>query len=60
MEFINQFLRGRPILMSANYTFLTLIPKSNSATEMGDFRPIFCINFIYNLKTKMLTDRNAG
>lgn len=45
------------VVQFSNYTFLALIPKSNTTTEMGDFWSISCVNFIYRLMVKILEDK---
>lgn len=55
MDCVTQFLRCRTLLKSTNHTFLTLILKFNTASEMGDFRTISCVNLIYKLMIKILT-----
>lgn len=57
MECVSQFTRGEVILKSAYHIFLTLIPKTPTASKMGDFRSISCVNLIYKLMTKILADR---
>lgn len=36
-SYVKQFFKGNPILKAANHTFITLIPKSPTAADMGDF-----------------------
>lgn len=57
LECVEQFFRGRPLLKSSNLAFLTLIPKKSTASEISDFRPMSCVNLIYNTMAKNLVDR---
>lgn len=40
-----------------NATILYLIPKTTTAQEMKDYRPIACCNFIYKVISKVLANR---
>lgn len=42
---------------SFNATFIELIPKKKEAKELWDFRPISLIGSVYNLISKILTER---
>ncbi|KAL0298214.1 UNVERIFIED_CONTAM: hypothetical protein Scaly_3070300 [Sesamum calycinum] len=53
MEFFNH---GR-LLKQLNATLLTLIPKVQMPTKVGDFRPISCCNVIYKIITKIMVKR---
>lgn len=57
MECVEQFFKGRPILKAINHTFITLIPKIPTASDLEDFRPISCVNLISKHLTKILADR---
>lgn len=56
---VHQFFKRKPILKVANHTFITLIPKTPKATEIGDLRSTSCVNLIYKMMTKILTDIKA-
>lgn len=49
------FETGR--LIQTNHSIISLIPKKEHATIMGDFRPISCCNFFYKVITKILAAR---
>ncbi|KAK4384299.1 hypothetical protein Sango_3074900 [Sesamum angolense] len=53
MEFFNH---GR-LLKQLNATLITLIPKVQLPTKVGDFRPISCCNVIYKIITKVMVKR---
>ncbi|CAA7043733.1 unnamed protein product [Microthlaspi erraticum] len=42
---------------SLNSTSLVLIPKRPGAEELKDFRPIACLNTLYKIITKLLSER---
>lgn len=57
MECVGQLFKGMPILKAENHTFLILIPKTTTATEIADFRTMYCVNLIYKVLTKIIADR---
>ncbi|KAL6586510.1 hypothetical protein OROMI_001498 [Orobanche minor] len=56
---VQDFFHTGKLLKSVNVTVLTLIPKTNSASTIKEFRPIACCSFIYKLIYKILTTRMA-
>ena len=42
---------------SLNATFLALIPKKNSASNIRDFRPISLVESVYKILAKVLANR---
>lgn len=44
-------------MQSINYSFITLIPKKDSACTPGDFRPISLLNCTLKILTKLLANR---
>ncbi len=50
------FIRGH-ILTEINHTFITLIPKSDKAFTVNQFRPISLCNTIYKIISKILAAR---
>ena len=51
----NFFSTGR-ILKQITPTFLVLIPKSNEASSLSDYRSIACCNVIYKIISKILSN----
>jgi exonuclease III len=56
-ETVNEFMSKGKILKSTNHTFITLIPKKKNPTNINDFRPISCCNFIYKIISTVLSNR---
>ncbi|GLT27312.1 hypothetical protein SLA2020_023190 [Shorea laevis] len=53
---LNFFESGK-LLGQINATNITLVPKTNCPTSVGDYRPISCCNVIYKVISKLLTQR---
>lgn len=51
------FFSRETLLQSANHTWITVLPKKPTASELADFRPISCVNVVYKLITKILVRR---
>lgn len=51
---------GRSMVRELNHTFITLVPKIQEVERMENFRPIFYVNTLYKIHTKLLADRLAG
>jgi hypothetical protein len=49
-------LRGK-VIGAINSTFLTLIPKANTPSSFGDYRPISLYNLCYKLISKIIATR---
>lgn len=47
------------LLRQGNTTTLTMIPKSNRAQVVAEFRPIACCSIIYKVISKVLSHRLA-
>ena len=57
VQAVLQFFKTGKMLKQINHTFLTLIPKSNEASSLADYRPISCCNIIYKIISKLLSNR---
>jgi hypothetical protein len=51
------FFEGNVCLRSINTSYITLVPKIDSPTSVGDFRPISLLNSSLKLLTKLLAER---
>lgn len=54
---VQHFFSSSFMPTSLNSTSLILIPKRTGAEELKDFRPISCLNTLYKLISRMLSDR---
>ena len=54
---IKEFFKSGQILKQWNSTTLVLIPKTRNASNIGDFRPISCLNTLYKVISRLLTGR---
>ena len=43
------FCDSGKLLKQINHTFIALVPKSDNASSLSDFRPISCCNVLYKL-----------
>jgi hypothetical protein len=57
IEAITSFFTRGHILTEINRTFITLIPKSDKAAKVNQFRPISLCNTIYKIISKILAAR---
>ena len=55
-----QVLRGGPMPLGLNDTFITLIPKVPNVERVTQFRPIGLCNVVYKLITKCIVNRLKG
>ncbi|XP_057545956.1 uncharacterized protein LOC130824951 [Amaranthus tricolor] len=54
---VTQFFRVEGSLRHLNVTWVTLIPKKDSPTDIEDFRPISMVGCIYKIIAKILSSR---
>lgn len=54
---IAEFFRNGRLLKDLNTTTIVLIPKTNVACRLGEFRPISCCNLVYKVITKVIANR---
>ena len=52
-----EFFQHRRLIKVINHTFITLIPKSNSPSQTGHYRPISLCSIVYKVISKILTNR---
>nr|GMD95081.1 uncharacterized protein LOC111375444 [Ipomoea batatas] len=57
MDAVKEFFHSGKLLKQINYTVIALIPKTQQANVVGDFRPISCCNVIYKVISKVLATR---
>ena len=50
-------MRGIDIPEEINNTFIDLIPKMASPTELGQFQPISLCNMVYKIAVKVLANK---
>ncbi|KAM3292613.1 hypothetical protein ACQJBY_036379 [Aegilops geniculata] len=56
-KLINDFYHGTVNLQSINYSYITLIPKTDAASTPAEFRPISLLNCTLKVITKLLANR---
>ncbi|KAL0291000.1 UNVERIFIED_CONTAM: hypothetical protein Sradi_7037200 [Sesamum radiatum] len=54
---VMEFFNNGSLLKQLNATLITLIPKVQLPTKVGDFRPISCCNVVYKIITKIMVKR---
>nr|GMD03985.1 hypothetical protein DM860_011126 [Ipomoea batatas] len=57
MDAVKEFFHSGKLLKQINYTVIALIPKTQQANVVGNFRPISCCNVIYKVISKVLATR---
>ncbi|GAB2266969.1 hypothetical protein Dimus_037926 [Dionaea muscipula] len=56
---VKEFFASGQLLKQMNHALLVLIPKHANANRVEEFRPIACCNVLYNIISKILTNRIA-
>lgn len=56
MEVVWQFFSEHNMIVHLNSIFITLIPKFSNTQELNKFRPISCVNILYNILSKIITN----
>lgn len=51
MAFMNEFHKNSKLGYGVNCPFITLIPKKDCPSSLGDYRPISLINSVYKILT---------
>lgn len=54
---VMNFFKSSRILREVNTTCITLVPKVDNPTSLGEYRPIACCGVLYKCITKILTRR---
>lgn len=54
---VQEFFRSGKLLKQWNHAIIALIPKSISANEVHDYRPISCCSVFYKVISKVLVNR---
>lgn len=56
-KFCAVFLHYRPISLSINNTWVSLIPKKNNPRSIEDYRPISVVGSMYKIISKLIANR---
>lgn len=57
IKFIQSFFHSGTLDPNLNHTYICLVPKIDSPTQVKDFRPISLCNIAYKIISKILADR---
>lgn len=57
VKIIQSIFLGDSLLRQVNTIFVTLIPEIKNLTRLDQFKSISCINTIYKILSKVLTNR---
>jgi retron-type reverse transcriptase len=56
-KLIEDFYNGNLCMRSINSSYITLVPKTDNPSMVGDFRPISLLNSSFKIITKLLAER---
>lgn len=56
---VHEFFEEGRLLKQFNHAAIALIPKTNHAPTINDFRPISCCNVVYKTITKIIASKLA-
>lgn len=56
-KLIEDFYNGNLCMRSINSSYITLVPKTDNPSMVGDFRPISLLNSTFKIITKLLAER---
>ena len=56
-DVVKKFFSSSQILKQINHLVIALVPKSNNASRVEDFRPIACCNVSYKVISTILSSR---
>lgn len=57
MNFMKEFHSNSKLGFGVNCSFATLVPKKDNLADIGDFKPISLINYVYKILSKVLANR---
>ncbi|XP_028116127.1 uncharacterized protein LOC114313894 [Camellia sinensis] len=57
LQFLTKFHENGKLVLRLNNSFITLIPKKENPSDLGDYRPISLVNLVYKILAKVLSKR---
>ena len=57
LQFMTEFHENGKLVSGLNSSFITLIPKKENPSDLGDYRPISLVNSVYKILAKVLSRR---